>query len=370
MSQIELINIKKNYLGTEIVKGIDVTINEGEFAVIVGPSGCGKSTLLRMIAGLEDISSGELKIGGKTMNHVSPDQREIAMVFQSYALYPHMTVAENIGFALALKKVDKAEIQQRVLEAAKMLELEHLLDRKPAALSGGQRQRVAIGRAIVKRPKVILFDEPLSNLDAKLRVQMRTELMRLHREFGSTIVYVTHDQVEAMTMAQKIIVLHNGHVAQMGKPMDLYREPDNTFVAQFIGVPKMNLLRGALNKGQFVLQSGQSLPVCPTLLSSVGSRERDGLQFGVRPEHLKLSAAQPEQTAWTVDMVERLGVESFIHLHNAARDVLVARMEGDCNWVCDDQLAISVDPAQCYLFDADGVRLCAKTVAAATDMCA
>ena len=368
MSQIELINIKKNYLGTEIVKGIDVTINEGEFAVIVGPSGCGKSTLLRMIAGLEDISSGELKIGGKTMNHVSPDQREIAMVFQSYALYPHMTVAENIGFALALKKVDKAEIQQRVLEAAKMLELEHLLDRKPAALSGGQRQRVAIGRAIVKRPKVILFDEPLSNLDAKLRVQMRTELMRLHREFGSTIVYVTHDQVEAMTMAQKIIVLHNGHVAQMGKPMDLYREPDNTFVAQFIGVPKMNLLRGALNKGQFVLQSGQSLPVCPTLLSS--AIDRDGLQFGVRPEHLKLSAAQPEQSAWTVDMVERLGVESFIHLHNAARDVLVARMEGDCNWVCDDQLAISVDPAQCYLFNAEGVRLCAKTAAGATEMCA
>ncbi len=370
MSKIELRGIKKDYQGTEIVKGIDITIEEGEFAVIVGPSGCGKSTLLRMIAGLEDISSGELVMGGKVMNMVPPDQREIAMVFQSYALYPHMTVADNIGFALSLKKVPKEEIAKRVKDVAKMLELEHLLERKPAALSGGQRQRVAIGRAIVKRPKVILFDEPLSNLDAKLRVQMRTELMRLHREFGSTIVYVTHDQVEAMTMAQKIIVLHNGHVAQMGKPMDLYREPDNTFVAQFIGVPKMNLLRGALAHGQFVLQSGQSLPVCPTLLSSAASGDRDGLQFGVRPEHLKLCAVQPDQSPWTVDMVERLGVECFIHLHNAARDVLVARMEGDCSWVCDDQVSISVDPAQCYLFNADGVRLCAKMAAGTTDLCA
>lgn len=362
MSQIELIDIKKNYLGTEIVKGINVTIQQGEFAVIVGPSGCGKSTLLRMIAGLEDISSGELKIGGKTMNHVSPDQREIAMVFQSYALYPHMTVAENIGFALTLKKVPKAEVTKRVREAATMLELEHLLDRKPAALSGGQRQRVAIGRAIVKRPKVILFDEPLSNLDAKLRVQMRTELMRLHREFGSTIVYVTHDQVEAMTMAQKIIVLHNGHVAQMGKPMDLYRQPDNTFVAQFIGVPKMNLLRGNLCKGKFSLQSGQTIQVGEGFCH--GSCDSPELQLGIRPEHLKLSIlttpstnTTPEQL-WTVDVVERLGVESFIHLHNDCQDVLVARVEGDCDLSCGSQTAVRAEPEHCYLFDADGQRLC------------
>lgn len=368
MSQIELINIKKNYLGTEIVKGINVTINEGEFAVIVGPSGCGKSTLLRMIAGLEDISSGELKIGGKTMNHVSPDQREIAMVFQSYALYPHMTVAENIGFALTLKKVDKAEVTRRVLEAATMLELEHLLDRKPAALSGGQRQRVAIGRAIVKRPKVILFDEPLSNLDAKLRVQMRTELMRLHREFGSTIVYVTHDQVEAMTMAQKIIVLHNGHVAQMGKPMDLYRDPDNTFVAQFIGVPKMNLLRGNLCNGQFMLQSGQTFQVGTGFCHA--ACDSNELQFGVRPEHLTLTAADTATAphVWIVDVVERLGVESFIHLHNSARDRLVARVEGDCVWQTDDPLHISVDPALSYLFAADGQRLLAQSVNTALDL--
>ncbi|RVT47099.1 sn-glycerol-3-phosphate ABC transporter ATP-binding protein UgpC [Rheinheimera sediminis] len=364
MSQIELINIKKNYMGTEVVKGIDVTINEGEFAVIVGPSGCGKSTLLRMIAGLEDISSGELKIGGKLMNNVSPDQREIAMVFQSYALYPHMTVAENIGFALALKKTDKAEINRRVLEAAKMLELEHLLERKPAALSGGQRQRVAIGRAIVKRPKVILFDEPLSNLDAKLRVQMRTELMRLHREFGSTIVYVTHDQVEAMTMAQKIIVLNNGHVAQMGKPMDLYRDPENTFVAQFIGVPKMNLLRGNLQADVFTLQSGQKLQL------DCGYRDGSDLQLGVRPEHLKLELLQPgsgsennSEHSWTVDVVERLGVESFIHLCNAARDVLVLRLEGDCDLQVDSKVAVRFDCSHCYLFNEAGVRLLPNTAA-------
>jgi multiple sugar transport system ATP-binding protein len=328
--------------------------------VIVGPSGCGKSTLLRMIAGLEDISSGELKIGGKLMNNVSPDQREIAMVFQSYALYPHMTVAENIGFALTLKKIDKAEINRRVQEAARVLELEHLLERKPAALSGGQRQRVAIGRAVVKRPKVILFDEPLSNLDAKLRVQMRTELMRLHREYGSTVVYVTHDQVEAMTMAQKIIVLNNGHVAQMGKPMDLYREPENTFVAQFIGVPKMNLLKGNLRSDLFTLQSGQQLQL------DCGYSDGTELQLGVRPEHLKLELLQPgDQTAhsWTVDVVERLGVESFIHLCNSAKDVLVLRQEGDCDIEPDTQVAVRFDCSHCYLFNADGQRILPRSAA-------
>lgn len=350
MSQIELIDIKKNYLGTEIVKGINVTINEGEFAVIVGPSGCGKSTLLRMIAGLEDISSGELRIGGKVMNHVSPDQREIAMVFQSYALYPHMTVAENIGFALALKKVDKAEIARRVKEAAEMLELEHLLQRKPAALSGGQRQRVAIGRAIVKRPKVILFDEPLSNLDAKLRVQMRTELMRLHREFGSTVVYVTHDQVEAMTMAQKIIVLHNGYVSQLGKPMDLYRDPDNTFVAQFIGVPKMNLLQGKLQGNNFMLQSGHKVTI------GGGYGCIGNLQLGVRPEHLTLQPAAA-QGNWCVDVVERLGVESFIHLHNSEHESVVVRVEGDCELAINSEVGLKIDASHCYLFDEQGKRL-------------
>ncbi|MCS4308726.1 multiple sugar transport system ATP-binding protein [Rheinheimera pacifica] len=355
MSNIELIDIKKNYLGTEVVKGISVTIEQGEFAVIVGPSGCGKSTLLRMIAGLEDISSGELRIGGKVMNHVSPDQREIAMVFQSYALYPHMTVEENIGFALTLKKVDKAEIKQRVKEAAEMLELEHLLQRKPAALSGGQRQRVAIGRAIVKRPKVILFDEPLSNLDAKLRVQMRTELMRLHREFGSTVVYVTHDQVEAMTMAQKIIVLHNGYVSQLGKPMQLYREPENTFVAQFIGVPKMNLLRGKLQGSNFYLQSGQVVDI------GNGFTSGNDLQLGIRPEHLKLQATGA-QGGWTVDVVERLGVESFVHLHNATMEQLVVRVEGDCELAADMQVNLQIDAASCYLFDDKGQRLLRKPV--------
>ena len=353
MSTIELRSIKKNYQGTEIVKGIDVTINQGEFAVIVGPSGCGKSTLLRMIAGLEDISSGELYIGGKLMNQVPPDQREIAMVFQSYALYPHMTVEENIGFALSLQKVDKAEIKQRVAEVATMLELSHLLDRKPAALSGGQRQRVAIGRAIVKRPKVILFDEPLSNLDAKLRVQMRAELCRLHREFGSTIVYVTHDQVEAMTMAQKIVVLHNGHVAQMGAPMDLYHAPDNTFVAQFIGVPKMNLLPASLHHGVVQLRNGQTVSL------DAGFGSADAVQFGIRPEHLRLSAishAGSSEQAWTVDLVERLGVETFIHLHNSQQDSVVVRQDGDCFYECGQLLQLELDAKRAFLFSMDGAR--------------
>lgn len=359
MSTIELRSIKKNYQGTEIVKGIDVTINQGEFAVIVGPSGCGKSTLLRMIAGLEDISSGELYIGGKLMNQVPPDQREIAMVFQSYALYPHMTVEDNIGFALSLQKVDKAEIKQRVAEVAKMLELSHLLDRKPAALSGGQRQRVAIGRAIVKRPKVILFDEPLSNLDAKLRVQMRAELCRLHREFGSTIVYVTHDQVEAMTMAQKIVVLHNGHVAQMGAPMDLYHAPDNTFVAQFIGVPKMNLLPARMQGGLVQLRNGQTVQL------DAGFSSADAVQFGIRPEHVRFHAVSGQDLhAWTVDMVERLGVETFIHLHNSENDPLVVRQEGDCFYECGQQLHLEFDAKRAFLFSSDGERRALTATAA------
>ena len=347
MSKIELRGIKKDYQGTEIVKGIDITIEEGEFAVIVGPSGCGKSTLLRMIAGLEDISSGELVMGGKLMNMVPPDQREIAMVFQSYALYPHMTVADNIGFALSLKKVPKEEISKRVKDVAKMLELEHLLDRKPAALSGGQRQRVAIGRAIVKRPKVILFDEPLSNLDAKLRVQMRAELTKLHREFGSTIVYVTHDQVEAMTMAQKIVVLHNGHVAQMGAPLDLYHQPDNTFVAQFIGVPKMNLVKGRLQHGLFTLPCGEQVQL------DTGYGSAAELQLGVRPEHLQIVRGG---SGWEVDLVERLGVETFIHLHCQTQEQLVVRQEGDCQYAVGEKVALTFAQDRCFLFETDGKR--------------
>ncbi|MBX2858405.1 MAG: sn-glycerol-3-phosphate ABC transporter ATP-binding protein UgpC [Cellvibrionaceae bacterium] len=348
MSKIELINIKKQYRQTEIVKGVDIQVEQGEFAVIVGPSGCGKSTLLRMIAGLEDITSGELKIGGKVVNHVSPDKRGIAMVFQSYALYPHMTVAENIGFALSLQKVNKADIAARVKEAAEMLELSPLLKRKPAELSGGQRQRVAIGRAIVKRPQLILFDEPLSNLDAKLRVQMRAELMRLHREFGSTVIYVTHDQVEAMTMAQKIIVLNQGVVAQVGKPMALYEQPANQFVAQFIGIPKMNMLAGSIKGNTFIGENQQQIPLAHNY------PEHAKVHLGVRPEHLQLDRSG---SGWKVFLVERLGVETFLHLRDEAEQQVVIRLEGDSPVSEDETLGLSFDAQRCFLFDANQQRL-------------
>lgn len=353
MSTIEFKSLAKRFGPQTVLKDIDLRIEEGELVVLVGPSGCGKTTLLRVLAGLEPASGGQVLINGQDMTDALPSDRGLAMVFQSYALYPHMTVEENIGFALSLQKVDKAEIKQRVAEVATMLELSHLLDRKPAALSGGQRQRVAIGRAIVKRPKVILFDEPLSNLDAKLRVQMRAELCRLHREFGSTIVYVTHDQVEAMTMAQKIVVLHNGHVAQMGAPMDLYHAPDNTFVAQFIGVPKMNLLPASLHHGVVQLRNGQTVSL------DAGFGSADAVQFGIRPEHLRLSAishAGSSEQAWTVDLVERLGVETFIHLHNSQHDSVVVRQDGDCFYECGQLLQLELDAKRAFLFSMDGAR--------------
>ncbi|MEP2653227.1 MAG: sn-glycerol-3-phosphate ABC transporter ATP-binding protein UgpC [Paraglaciecola sp.] len=349
MAKIELIDIKKQYGDTKIVKGVTFTVEDGEFAVVVGPSGCGKSTLLRMIAGLEDITSGELRIDGKVANQISPDKRGIAMVFQSYALYPHLTVAENIGFALTLKKHDKAEVAQRVKEAAKMLQLEDLLQRKPAELSGGQRQRVAIGRAIVKRPKVILFDEPLSNLDAKLRVQMRAELQRLHKEFGSTIVYVTHDQVEAMTMAEKIVVLNQGHISQLGKPMDLYQQPQNTFVAEFIGIPKMNLLDGEIQKGEtnvFVCSNGLRIP-----LAANYQWAGKGIKLGIRPEHIDL--ADNDQWQYDVKIIERLGIETYLHLQRGKEDVIVVRLEGDHD-LDIDKVSLHFPSELCRLFNEEG----------------
>jgi multiple sugar transport system ATP-binding protein len=364
MAKIELIDIKKQYGDTKIVKGVNFTVEDGEFAVIVGPSGCGKSTLLRMIAGLEDISSGELRIDGEVANQISPDKRGIAMVFQSYALYPHMSVAENIGFALTLKKHDKQEIKQRVDEAAKMLQLEHLLDRKPAELSGGQRQRVAIGRAIVKRPKVILFDEPLSNLDAKLRVQMRAELQRLHKEFGSTIVYVTHDQVEAMTMAEKIIVLNQGVISQMGQPMDLYKQPENTFVAEFIGVPKMNLITGnidANNNQQFLCENGLQVPLNHAFESS-----NETQQLGIRPEHIQISA-EAGDWQYEIMIVERLGIETYVHLQRDNEQTLIVRLEGDHDLATGNKISLHFPAERCCVFNPDGqlqtVLIEAKSVA-------
>ena len=353
MSQIELQGVWKRFGEADVIKGVDILVEEGEFAVFVGPSGCGKSTLLRMVAGLESISEGEFRLGGERMNEISPDRRGIAMVFQSYALYPHMTVADNIGFALSLKKVPKPEIRKRVEEVAEILRMADLLARKPAELSGGQRQRVAIGRAIVKRPRVILFDEPLSNLDAMLRVQMRAEIQRLHQEFGSTIIYVTPDQVEALTMAQKIVVLKGGEVAQVGEPMTLYKEPQNAFVAQFIGSPKMNLMPARIERvahGRCTATiGGQSIDI-PSLACLT---EGDDIRVGIRPEHVTVDTGDDSDLVSKVLLIERLGSETYLHL-DAEDEPLVVRIEGDMRADIGDEVAVSLERRHCHYFDASG----------------
>ncbi len=304
MADVRISKVAKRYGQVEIIPSLDLEIPEGSFTVLVGPSGCGKSTLLRMIAGLETVSDGTIAIGGQDITHTAPAKRGVAMVFQSYALYPHMTVAENIGFGLRLSGMPKSEMEARVREAADILQLEALLDRKPKQLSGGQRQRVAIGRAIVRKPKVFLFDEPLSNLDAALRAQMRVELSELHERLGSTMVYVTHDQVEAMTMADQIVVLNKGNVEQVGAPMALYNKPATPFVAGFIGSPKMNFITG---------------PV---------ATDFGGEMVGIRPEHISLSPTQGDWPA-TVRHAEHLGGETLIHLESRMAGKLTVKVNGD-----------------------------------------
>lgn len=349
---IHLNNVRKFYGALEVIKGVDVTVEDGEFAVFVGPSGCGKSTLLRMIAGLEGIDSGDLVLNGTRINDVPPDKRGIAMVFQSYALYPHMTVAENIGFSLSLKKVAPAEIRRQVGEVAEILQLGELLDRRPGALSGGQRQRVAIGRAIIKKPALILFDEPLSNLDSALRVQMRAELQRLHRELSATVVYVTHDQVEAMTMADKIVVLNQGTVAQVGPPMDLYHRPDNEFVATFIGSPKMNILPVVLtHESADRVRIAGPLGLNFTLVDS--SLPEGPARMGVRPEHIKVVATEAAHFVAEVAIVERLGVETYLTVGSIEQPIVV-RVEGDVTFRPGDRVPLAADTAACHIFSTDG----------------
>ena len=363
MADVKLTQVRKSFGDVDVIRGVDLDIKHGEFVVFVGPSGCGKSTLLRAISGLEDITSGELRIGDQVMNNVDPSKRGVAMVFQSYALYPHMTVRENMGFALKHAGVSKAEVATKVNAAANILGLDPLMDRKPKALSGGQRQRVAIGRAIVRDPQVFLFDEPLSNLDAELRVHMRIEIARLHRELGSTIIYVTHDQVEAMTLADKIVVLRAGVVEQVGAPLELYDNPANTFVAGFIGSPRMNFFDGkvtghtrfnGVNQCQVALAGFDNAVVTLPLdgsLPDVGTE----VSVGVRPEHFVEdgSATLP----LTIDMLEHLGGETFVYARSASGVMVVVESKHGRDLRSGQALEARFDAAKALLFDKNGQRI-------------
>jgi multiple sugar transport system ATP-binding protein len=359
MAGLQLSGIRKQFGAVEIIKGVDLSIEHGEFIVFVGPSGCGKSTLLRLIAGLEEISAGTLKIGERVVNDLQPKDRAIAMVFQSYALFPHMTVRENIAFGLKIAGAPKAEIEAKVAEAARMLKLETYLDRKPSQLSGGQRQRVAIGRAVVRKPDVFLFDEPLSNLDAALRVNTRAEIAKLHREFGATMIYVTHDQVEAMTLADRIVVLEAGVVRQFGSPLELYHRPQNIFVAGFIGSPKMNLL-----KVEAKAVTPEGVTVGSADLADVGipvapgaTKPGDALTLGIRPEDMVPPESGKGALTGVVELVERLGHETFVEIETAAGSSVTALIDGTAIMDIGDSFSLSFDPAFCHLFDASGEAL-------------
>lgn len=355
MTEISIKNLRKSYGSLEVLRDVNLEINDGEFIVFVGRSGCGKSTLLRSIAGLEPISQGTIRIGGRDVTRLPPSKRRIAMVFQSYALYPHMTVRENMGFSLKLSKSGQVEREKIVNRAAETLQLEEYLDRKPAQLSGGQRQRVAIGRAIVRDPEVFLFDEPLSNLDADLRVQMRAELIQLHASLKATMVYVTHDQVEAMTMADRIVVLNAGKIEQVGTPQELYDAPRNEFVAGFIGSPKMNILPVAsasrendglvltINRNSHIRLDG-NLP------------DMDPIKIGIRPEHLVLVNPENAQLSGTITLVEGLGSDSFLSVDIGIERNITVRQVGSSAHKAGDRVFITPQSKHVHLFGNDGAR--------------
>ncbi|MDB4020391.1 sn-glycerol-3-phosphate ABC transporter ATP-binding protein UgpC [Planktomarina temperata] len=345
MSGVTLSNITKKYGEVQVIHGIDLEIKDGEFCVFVGPSGCGKSTLLRMVAGLEDTTGGAISIGARDVTREDPARRGVAMVFQTYALYPHMTVQENMGFGLRMNGYPKAEIAKKVAEASRILKLDDYLKRKPAALSGGQRQRVSIGRAIVRGPEVFLFDEPLSNLDAELRVEMRVEIARLHKEIGATMIYVTHDQVEAMTLADKIVVLRGGVIEQVGAPMDLYRDPDNKFVAGFIGSPAMNFLSAVVKDGLVNVPGLETSVDLPVTLPAEGT----AVEIGLRPEHLTLD---PSGTTHRIEMTESLGGVSYAYLKGASGEKIVVEERGEIRSTEGDTVGLILDAASARLFDA------------------
>ena len=355
MAGLQLKSLHKSYGEVEVIKGVNLQVEHGEFVVFVGPSGCGKSTLLRMIAGLEDITGGELFIGDKLCNAVEPRDRGIAMVFQSYALYPHMTVYDNVGFGLKLAKTPKAERDSKIREAARILQMEHLLERKPGQLSGGQRQRVAIGRAIVRKPEVFLFDEPLSNLDAALRVDMRMELSKLHQDLGATMIYVTHDQVEAMTLADKIVVLNAGVVQQVGSPIELYQRPANLFVAGFIGSPKMNFVPVTIDTvgAGTVTITGKDMSPITVPANISGLKSGDIVTMGIRPH--ALTGSQSGAIVGQVRLVERLGNETIVSLQLPSGAEWLVVLDGDHKPAIGSSLALQFDPASAIIFDSSGV---------------
>ncbi len=359
MATVSIRNAQKAFGDVEIIKGVNLDIKDGEFCVFVGPSGCGKSTLLRMIAGLEDFTSGSLQIGDKEMVGIEPADRGVAMVFQSYALYPHMTVRDNIGFGLRMTGHDRADIEKRTQHAANMLQLGPLLDRKPSQLSGGQRQRVAIGRAIVRKPEVFLFDEPLSNLDAALRVQMRIEIGKLHHDLKATMIYVTHDQVEAMTMADKIVVLHGGMIEQVGSPLELYHRPNKMFVAGFIGSPKMNFIPATVSslKGKSVTVGlpggGKTTVDMATSPPAVGTK----LTLGIRPEHITLGGTGNGAIKGAVRVAEYLGSETMYYVALADGSEIAVKADGLAKEKAGDSLAMSLPQAASHLFDEKGMTI-------------
>jgi ABC-type sugar transport system ATPase subunit len=361
MATLRIDKLNKSYGEVEILRDIDLAINDGEFVVLVGPSGCGKSTLLRMIAGLDGVSSGDIQIGDRRVNNLEPSQRKIAMVFQSYALYPHMNVRKNMTFGLKFSGMEQAEMDRRVTDAARILRLESLLNRRPRELSGGQRQRVAIGRAIVREPDVFLFDEPLSNLDAALRVSTRVEIAKLHRLLGATMVYVTHDQTEAMTLADRIVVMNHGRIAQVGRPLDLYYSPANLFVAGFIGSPAMNFFDAKVDKkgAASVTLSGPGVPpfefATTNFAPSVGAK----VKIGVRPEHLGAPAAGGFKIDAAVELVERLGETSYVYVRNSGETQIIAEVRGRDAPSAGDSIALGAADRELHLFDEAGERISA-----------
>ena len=358
MVDVELRGVKKNYGPVEAIKNLDLKVEKGEFCALLGPSGCGKSTLLRMIAGLEAVTAGSIHIGGIDVTHVPPAKRRIAMVFQSYALYPHMTVRQNISFSLRVAKAPKELIERRTNEVARMLQLEQLLDRKPAQLSGGQRQRVAIGRALVREPEVFLFDEPLSNLDAMLRVQMRIEIAKLHNDLSATMIYVTHDQVEAMTLADKIVVLDHGVISQIGAPMELYLEPANKFVASFIGSPTMNFLPAELTEADgstadLNLRGGGHVKVHTR---KGAAQKNGGFEVGIRPEHIGLgeAGAANANLPGKIQIIEHLGNATIMYVDTPAGQIVV-QDEGSATAKTGENVGVIFDTTRCHVFASNGM---------------